>query len=82
MQSLEVENSFLKNEIHELTTFVNTITTSFSCKSKAAEMEKILHEKSDCQEVVKGLNNANCCTDNLTDFSAIDHQLPSLNKPY
>ena len=43
-------------------------------------MENTLHEKSDCQEVVKELNNVNCRIDNLTDFSAIDHQLPSLNK--
>ena len=34
VQSLEVENSFLKNEIHELTTLLNTIATSLSCKSK------------------------------------------------
>ena len=81
VQSLEVENSFLKNEIHELTTLLNTITTSLSCKSKTAEMESTLHEKSDCQEVAKELNNVNYCTDNLTDFSAIDHQLPSLNNP-
>ena len=81
VQSLEVENSFLKNEIHELTTLLNTITTSLSCKSKTAEMESTLHEKSDSQEVAKELNNVNYCTDNLTDFSAIDHQLPSLNNP-
>ena len=68
VQTLEVEKSFLKNEIHELTTLLNTITTSLSCKSKTTEMENTLHEKSDCQEVVKELN-----TDNLTDFSAIDH---------
>ena len=43
------------------------------------EMENTLHEKSDCQEVVKELNNVHCCTNNLTDFSAIDQQLPSLN---
>ena len=42
-------------------------------------MENTLHEKSGWQEVVKELNNVNCCTDTLTDFSAIDHQLPSLN---
>ena len=60
VQSLEVENSFLKNEIHELTTLLNAITTSLSCKSKTAEMENTLHEKSDCQEVVKELNNVNC----------------------
>ena len=82
VQTLEVENSFLKNEIHELTTLLNTITTSLSCKSKTTEMENTLHEKSDCQEVVKELNNVNCCTDNLTDFSAIDHQLPSLNNSF
>ena len=81
VQSLEVENSFLKNEIHELTTLLNTIATPLSCKSKTADMENTLHEKSDCQEVVKELNNVNCCTDDLTDFSAIDHQLPSLNNP-
>ena len=39
LQSLEVENSFLKNEIHELTTLLNTITISFPCKSKTTEME-------------------------------------------
>ena len=43
------------------------------------EMENTLHEKSDCQKVVKELNNVHCCTNNLTDFSAIDQQLPSLN---
>ena len=74
-----MENSFLKNEIHELTTLLNMITTSLSCKSKATEMENTLHEKSDCQELFKELSNVNCCTDNLTDSSAIDHQLPSLN---
>ena len=74
-----MENSFLKNEIHELTTLLNMITTSLSCKSKTTEMENTLHEKSDCQELFKELSNVNCCTDNLTDSSAIDHQLPSLN---
>ena len=39
VQSLEMENSFLKNEIHELTTLLNAITTSLSCKSKITEME-------------------------------------------
>ena len=39
VQSLEMENSFLKNEIHELRTLLNTITTSLSCKSKITEME-------------------------------------------
>ena len=58
----------------------NTITTPLSCKSKTTEMENTLHEKSDCQEVVKELSNINRCTDNLTDTNAIDHQLPSLNK--
>ena len=48
VQPLEVENSFLKNEIHELTTLLNTITTSLSCKSKTTERENTLHEKSDC----------------------------------
>ena len=57
----------------------NTITTPLSCKSKTTEMENTLHEKSDCQEVVKELSNVNRCTDNLTDTNAIDHQLPSLN---
>ena len=79
VQSLEVENSFLKNEIHELTTILNTITTSLSCKSKTTEMENTLHEKFDCQEVVSELNHVDCCTDNLTDFSAMNHQLLSLN---
>ena len=74
VQSLEVEDCFLKNEIHELTTLSNTITTSLSCKSKTTEMENTLHEKFNCQEAVKELGNVNCCTDNLTDFSAIDHQ--------
>ena len=32
VQSLEVENSFLKSEIHELTTLLNTITPSLSRK--------------------------------------------------
>ena len=76
VQSLEVENSFLKSKIHELTTLLNTITTSLSCKSKTTEMENTLHEKSDCQEVVTELSNVNRCTDNLTDSNAIDHQLP------
>ena len=31
VESLEVENSFLKNEIHELTPLLNTITTSLPC---------------------------------------------------
>ena len=39
LQSLEVENSFLKNKIHELTTLLNTTTISFPCKSKTTEME-------------------------------------------
>ena len=43
--------SFLKNEIHELTTLLNTIKTSLSCKSKTTETENKLHEKFDCQEV-------------------------------
>ena len=77
--SLEVENSFLKNEIHELTTLLNTITRSLSCKSKTTEMENTLHEKSDCQEVVKELSNVNRCHDNFTDSNALDHQLPSLH---
>ena len=79
MQSLEVENSFVKNEIHELTTLLNAITTSLSCKLKNTEMENTLHEKSDCQEVVIELSNVNCCTDNLTHSNAMDHQLPSLH---
>ena len=78
VQPLEVENSFLKNEIHELTTLLNTITTSLSCKSKTTERENTLHEKSDCQ-AFNELCNFNHCTDNLTDSNAIDHQLPSLN---
>ena len=79
VQSLEVENSFLKNEIHELTTLLNTITPSLSRKSKTTEMEKTSHEKSDCQEVVKELCNVNRSTGKSTDSNAIDHQLPSLN---
>ena len=46
-----MENSFLKNEIHELTTLLNTIKTSLSCKSKTTETENKLHKKFDCQEV-------------------------------
>ena len=42
-------------------------------------MEKILHEKFDCQEVFNELGNVNRCTGNLTDSSAIDYQLPFLN---
>ena len=57
---------------------INVKTTSLSCKSKTTETENTLHEKSDCQEIIKELNNANCCTDNLIDFSEIDYQLPSL----
>ena len=45
LQSLEVENSSLKNEIHELTTLLFTIIISLSCKSKTTEMENTLHEK-------------------------------------
>ena len=63
MQSLERENSFLKNEIHELTTLLNTITTSLSCKSKTTETENTLHKKSDCQEAFNKLGNVNHCTD-------------------
>ena len=40
-----------------------------------------MENTSDRQKVAKELNNVNYCTDNLTDFSAIDHQLPSLNNP-
>ena len=38
-------------------------------------MENTLHEKTDCQEVVKELINVNRCTDNLTDSNAIDPHL-------
>ena len=55
MQSVEIENSFLKNEIHDLTTLLNTITTSFSCKSKTTETQNTLNEKSDCQEAFNEL---------------------------
>ena len=74
MQLLELENSFLKNEIHELTNLLNTITTSLSCKSKTTETKNRIHEKPDCQEEFNELVNFNHCTDNLT-----DHQLLSLN---
>ena len=79
VQSLGVESSFLKNKIYELTTLLNTITTSLSCKSKTTEMENTLHEKTDCQEALNELGNINYCTDNLTDSNAMDRQLPSLN---
>ena len=49
-----------------------------SLVNQKPETENTLHEKSDCQEIIKELNNANCCTDNLIDFSEIDYQLPSL----
>ena len=81
MQSVEVENSFLKNDIHELATLLYTITTSLSCKSKTTETENTLHEKSDCQVAFNELGIVNHCTDNLTDSNAIDHQLPFLNNP-
>ena len=55
-------------------TLSNTIITSLSWKSKTTEMENTLHEKSDCQEIVKELSNVNRCTDNLTDTNAIDDQ--------
>ena len=55
VQSLEMENSILKNEIHDLKTLLNTITTSLSCKSKATETQNTLNEKSDCQEVFNEL---------------------------
>ena len=58
--ALEVENSFLKNKIHELTTLLNMITTSRSCKSKTTDMENTLHEKSDCQEVFKEFDRFQC----------------------
>ena len=45
MQSMEEENSFLKNEIHELPTLFNTITTSLSCKSKTIDMENTYMKK-------------------------------------
>ena len=69
VQSLEVENSFLKNEIHEMTTLLNTITTSLSLSLSLSL----------CQEAFSELENVNHCTDNLTDSNAIDQQLPSLN---
>ena len=72
LESLEVENNFLKNEIHELTTLLNTIATSLSYKSKTTEMENTLREKSDCPEIFNELGNVNHCTDNLTDSNAID----------
>ena len=55
VQSLEMENSILKNEIHDLKTLLNTITTSLSCKSKTTETQNTLNEKSDCQEVFNEL---------------------------
>ena len=42
-------------------------------------MENTLHEKSYCQEAFNESGNVNHCTDNLADYNAIDHQLPSLN---
>ena len=67
VQSVEVENSFLKNNIHELATLLNTITTSLFCKSKTTETENTLHKKSDCQVAFNELGIVNNCTDNLTD---------------
>ena len=55
VQSLEMENSILKNEIHDLKTLLNTITTSLPCKSKTTETQNTLNEKSDCQEVFNEL---------------------------
>ena len=55
------------------------ITTWISCKSKTAEAENTLNEKSDCQEAFNELGNVVHCTDNLTDSNAKDYQLPSLN---
>ena len=54
-QSLEIENSFLKNEIQDLKTVLNMITTSLSCKSDITETENTLHEKSDCPEAFNEL---------------------------
>ena len=79
MQSLEVGSSFPKSEIHELTTLLNTIITSLSCKSKTTEIKNTLHEISHCQEAFNELGNVNHSTDNLTDSNTIDRQLPSLN---
>ena len=67
VQSLEMENSLLENEIHDMTSSLHTITVSLSCKSRTTETENTLHEKSDCHD-----------TDNLTDSDVIDHQLPPL----
>ena len=67
VQSLVMENSFLENEIHDMTSSLHTITVSLSCKSRTTETENTLHEKSDCHG-----------TDNLTDSDVIDHQLPPL----
>ena len=39
VQSLQMENNFLKNEIHELTTLLNTIMILCSCKPKTNQME-------------------------------------------
>ena len=54
VQSLGMESSFLKNEIHDLTTLLNTITISLSCKSETTETENTF-EKSDCQEAFNEL---------------------------
>ena len=45
MQSVEIENSFLENEIHDLTTLLNTDTTSLSFKSKTTETKNTLNKK-------------------------------------
>ena len=66
-----MEKSLLENEIHDVTSLLNTITVSLSCKSRTTETEKTLHEKSDCH-----------CTDNLSDSDVIDHQLPHLKSDF
>ena len=63
VQPLEMENSFLENEIHDVTSLLNTITISLSCKSR--ETANTLYEKSDCQEAFNELGNVYHCNDNL-----------------
>ena len=63
LQPLEMENSFLENEIHDVTSLLNTITISLSCKSR--EAANTLYEKSYCQEASNELGNVYHCNDNL-----------------
>ena len=65
VQSLEMEKSFLENEIHDVKSSLNTITVSLSCKSRTTETANTLYEKSYCQEAFNELGNVYHCTDNL-----------------